>query len=183
MSSHLLGRCLVFFMATGFLPALLSAGEVGAEQVRARPASELSEEQETELGNFVLGLLEADEGSNNIHQAIEGNIQEIRNNRALTAAAGDRAGAPSGARDRGQGRSRAQGRGRGNAPRPEAQAQGRGRAQGRGSGLGEALRHGLQDRDVPGLGRFVNEQLAQGLRGQQLAAAIKTEITRRKQQR
>ena len=48
------------------------------------------------------------------------------------------------------------------------------------SGPGEALKRGLSDKDAENFGRFVNEQLAKGLRGRDLAAAIHKEHEARK---
>ena len=50
-------------------------------------------------------------------------------------------------------------------------------------GPGEALRHGLEDKDLVGLGKFVNEKLAEGLRGKNLSEAIREESDKRKEQR
>ena len=50
-------------------------------------------------------------------------------------------------------------------------------------GPGEALRHGLEDKDLSNLGRFVNEQLAAGLRGTKLADAIHGELKKLKENR
>jgi hypothetical protein len=41
-----------------------------------------------------------------------------------------------------------------------------------GKGPGEALKHGLKDKDITNFGKFVNEQHAAGLRGEELADAI-----------
>jgi hypothetical protein len=41
-----------------------------------------------------------------------------------------------------------------------------------GKGPGEALNHGLKDKDITNFGKFVNEQHAAGLRGEELADAI-----------
>jgi hypothetical protein len=54
---------------------------------------------------------------------------------------------------------------------------------GEGKGPGEALDHGLNRDDMTNLGKFVNEKLADGLRGQDLAAAIHDEIQTRKTER
>jgi hypothetical protein len=50
-------------------------------------------------------------------------------------------------------------------------------------GPGEALHHGLEDKDLTNLGRFVNEQLAVGLRGTQLSDAIHNELKKLKENR
>ena len=50
-------------------------------------------------------------------------------------------------------------------------------------GPGEGLRHGLEDKDLSNLGRFVNEQLAAGLRGTKLADAIQNEHKKLKDSR
>jgi len=50
-------------------------------------------------------------------------------------------------------------------------------------GPGEALKHGLNDADLTGLGKFVNEKLADGLRGKDLADAIQGEAKQRETQR
>jgi len=41
------------------------------------------------------------------------------------------------------------------------------------NGPGEALQHGLSDKDITNFGKFVNEQHAAGLRGEELADAIR----------
>jgi hypothetical protein len=41
-----------------------------------------------------------------------------------------------------------------------------------GKGPGESLKHGLKDKDITNFGKFVNEQHAAGLRGEELADAI-----------
>lgn len=51
------------------------------------------------------------------------------------------------------------------------------------NGPGEALRHGLEDKDLTNFGRFVNEQLAAGLRGTKLAEAIHAELKKLKENR
>jgi hypothetical protein len=51
------------------------------------------------------------------------------------------------------------------------------------NGPGEALRHGLEDKDLTNFGRFVNEQLAAGLRGTKLADAIHSELKKLKENR
>lgn len=51
------------------------------------------------------------------------------------------------------------------------------------NGPGTALRHGLEDKDLPGMGRFVNQQLAAGLRGEELADSIRQELERRQAER
>jgi Ca2+-binding EF-hand superfamily protein len=45
---------------------------------------------------------------------------------------------------------------------------------------GEALEHGFKRHDLELLGRFVNERLAEGLRGRALAQAIRKEVRQRK---
>ena len=205
MFRYLLSGSVVVLIAISFSQADISATQTREKQAGTTPKARLSVEQETELGNFVLDLLEAEEADNNVHQAIEGKLQQIRNGRTVgPAARAAQGGAQRQAQkssdraqrqaqksnDRAQRQAqksndRAQGPGsRGAQPAAIAAgggAQGRGR--GRGSGPGNALRHGLQNKDVPRLGRFVNTLLAQGLRGERLAEAIKIEITRRKQQR
>jgi len=51
------------------------------------------------------------------------------------------------------------------------------------NGPGEALRHGLEDKDLTNFGRFVNEQLAAGLRGTKLSEAIHGEFKKLKENR
>jgi len=51
------------------------------------------------------------------------------------------------------------------------------------NGPGEGLRHGLEDKDLMNLGKFVNEQLAAGLRGTQLSDAIHNELKKLKENR
>lgn len=203
MFRYVLSGSMMVLVAISFSQADVSATQTREKQAGITPNARLSVEEETALGNFVLDLLEADEGGNNIHQAIKGKIQRIRNDRAAKPAArtaqaqrqaqkrADRAQrqaqrssdrAPD---RRQQSTGRVQGPGsRGANPAVRAAgggAQGRGR--GRGTGPGNALRHGLQDKDVPGLGRFSNTLLDQGLQGERLTEAIRAEITRRKQQR
>lgn len=52
-----------------------------------------------------------------------------------------------------------------------------------GKGPGEGLKHGLAEKDAENFGRFVNEQLAKGLRGRDLADAIHKEHALRKEAR
>jgi len=51
------------------------------------------------------------------------------------------------------------------------------------NGPGEGLQHGLEDKDLTNFGRFVNEQLAAGLRGTKLAEAIHSELKKLKENR
>lgn len=180
MFRYLLSGSVVVLVAISFSQADISATQTREKPTGITPKARLSVEEETELSNFVLDLLEADEGGNNIHQAIEGKIQQIRNGRAVRPAA--RAAQGGAQRQAQKSSDRVQGRG----AKPAAKAAGggaQGRGRGRGTGPGNALRHGLQNKDVPGLGRFANTLLAQGLQGQRLTEAIRTEITRRKHQR
>ena len=183
MFRYFLSGSVVVLIAISFLQADISATQTREKQAGTTPEARLSVEEETELGNFVLDLLEADEGGNNIHRAIEGKIQQIRNGRAVGPAA--RAAQGGARRQARKSSDRVEGPGRRGA-KPAAKAAGggaRGRGRGRGTGPGNAMRHGLQNKDVPGLGRFANTLLAQGLQGQRLTEAIRTEITRRKHQR
>lgn len=50
-------------------------------------------------------------------------------------------------------------------------------------GPGEALDHGLCERDLCGLGRFVAERLTDGTRGQELADVIRKEVKERQEER
>ena len=52
-----------------------------------------------------------------------------------------------------------------------------------GNGPGEALEHGLAEKDAENFGRFVNTQLAKGLRGKDLAAEIHRELGVRREAR
>lgn len=57
------------------------------------------------------------------------------------------------------------------------------KGEGQKKGPGEALKHGLEHKDLVGLGKFVNEKLAEGLRGRELSEAIRKEAHERKEDR
>ena len=68
MFRYLLSGSVVVLVAISFSQADISATQTREKPAGITPKARLSVEEETELGNFVLDLVEADEGGNNIHR-------------------------------------------------------------------------------------------------------------------
>lgn len=173
---------LMALMATAALAPPKEAADVDAAKAKDKALEKVSQHENAAMGQFVLEQIEAGKSGEDLAAAIKEKKAAIAASKDKAKDAGKSPEAASAAKAEAKAKSESLTDAIASGVKPEdaANQEKEAKAKAKEKRAEIAKKHGLADDDINGMGAFVNEKHDEGLRGEELSAAIKDELNRRK---